>query len=96
LGVAFEFERAKVMPGLFRASLFAFVLLLTPAAAQAPMPYGFWSTGSGNEMLYVGQNGCKFQAFNAQRQTTGLSSGQCSWNPTSRGGILTIVAVQVV
>ena len=73
----------------------AFALVSPMAWAQAATPFGFWSTEAGNETLYVGQDGCKFEAFNAQRQTVSLTSGRCSWNPSSGGGILTIMAVQL-
>jgi hypothetical protein len=66
--------------------LLAVGMTAAPVAAQSPAPVGFWSTGSGNETLYVGGNGvCKFQA-----QGT-LVVGKCSWNSSSGGGILTIM-----
>jgi len=70
--------------------LFALLAAATAASAalaqSSPKPVGFWSTGSGNETLYVGGDGmCKFQA-----QGT-LIVGKCSWNASSAGGILTIM-----
>ena len=50
---------------------------------------GYWVTPNGSEMLLVEASGtCKFAASNG---FTVL--GRCSWNPTSRGGILTIMNV---
>jgi len=67
-------------------ALLAAGMTATAALAQSsPMPVGFWSTGSGNETLYVGDGMCKFQA-----QGT-LIVGKCSWKGSSAGGILTIM-----
>jgi len=67
------------------ATAFAFAPL--PSEAQAaPAPIGHWSTSPAGEDLYVYQNGmCSFLANG--RVTV---QGRCSWNPSSRGGILTI------
>ena len=55
-------------------------------AQSSPVPMGFWSTGSGNETLYVGGNGtCKFEGPGT------LVLGKCSWKASSGGGILPIM-----
>lgn len=88
-----SFFCARSLLGLAFAS--ALALALPMAWAQAAMPFGFWSTDPGDETFYIGQNGCQFEAFNARRQPTRLVSGGCSWNSSSRGGILTIMAIQL-
>lgn len=60
------------------------------AHAEASAPVGFWTTSTGSEQLLVSQSGCSL-ANGAGVPTT---SGPCSWNPSSRGGILTIVSSQ--
>lgn len=60
------------------------------AHAEASAPVGFWTTGTGSEQLLVSQSGCSL-ANGAGVPTT---SGPCSWNPSSRGGILTILSSQ--
>jgi hypothetical protein len=57
-------------------------------AQSASAPVGYWVTADGSEMLFVSETGCKFAASNG---FTVL--GTCAWNPTSRGGILTIMNV---
>jgi len=55
-------------------------------AQSSPAPIGFWSTGSGNETLYVGADGtCKFEGPGT------LVLGKCGWKASSGGGILTIM-----
>ncbi len=62
-----------------------------PAAAQSAPPVGFWATDDGSERLLVSDNGhCMFT--NGQGQV--FSSGRCSWNASSRGGILTVMSEQ--
>jgi hypothetical protein len=71
------------------AAVFAVALAVAPTPSQAqaaPPPIGHWSTTPPGEDLYVYQNGmCSFLANG--RVTV---QGRCSWNPSSRGGILTI------
>jgi hypothetical protein len=71
------------------AAGFAVTLAFAPSPSQAqaaPAPIGHWSTTPPGEDLYVYQNGmCSFLA-NGRVQV----QGRCSWNPSSRGGILTI------
>jgi|KBSMisStaDraftv2_1062788.scaffolds.fasta_scaffold2610661_1 hypothetical protein len=59
----------------------------TASAQSAPLPVGYWVTADGSETFLIGGNGyCRFAASN------GLSvEGSCEWNPSSRGGILTIM-----
>lgn len=59
-------------------------------AGGAAAPVGFWATANGSEQLLVSQSGCSL-ANGAGVPTT---SGPCSWNPSSRGGILTIMSSQ--
>jgi hypothetical protein len=78
----------------FRARLFlviaalATILTVVPnvACAQAPPPVGNWSTTPPTERLVVYANGTCGFFFNGQVRV----SGRCTWNPTSRGGILDI------
>jgi hypothetical protein len=63
----------------------------TGAQAQgAPAPIGFWATANGAEQLTITATGCSLA--NAQGQP--VTSGPCSWNPSSTGGILTIMSSQ--
>ena len=70
-------------------ALLALTLAAVPATAfaqAAPVPLGFWTTADGGERLLV-QPGpfCSFVA------TAGTNvGGTCGWNPSSRGGILSI------
>lgn len=66
------------------AAAFA-ALLGAPAAAQAPPPIGHWRSGTSASQLIVYPNGAC--AFLGGRPV----QGSCSWNPSSRGGILTLV-----
>ncbi len=71
-----------------RLAFLAIVLALTalPASAQAPPPFGHWATAQHVEELVVLQSGTCGFFFKRQVRV----SGRCSWNPSSRGGILTI------
>jgi hypothetical protein len=60
------------------------------AHAEAAAPVGLWATQDGSEQLLVSQSGCSL-ANGAGVPTT---SGPCTWNPSSRGGILTIMSSQ--
>ena len=64
-----------------------FVALLGNAAhAQSAPPIGFWVTADGGERLLVGADSqCSFAATGAA--TWG---GGCTWDATSRGGILSV------
>ena len=78
------------MKSNFAGALTAGALLAaaaSPALAQgAPAPVGVWQTADHSEMLVVMSNAtCR---FTAGRQ---LIIGRCSWQPSSRGGILTIL-----
>ena len=65
----------------------AFGLPASAALAQpAPAPVGVWDSDSG-EHLVIGQT-CGIEA----NGVTG-AVGACSWNPSSEGGILTIINV---
>ena len=71
-----------------RAMISVFMLALawvTPALAAAPPPVGYWTTQDGGEELYVWASGCRFAA-NGGTQV----AGDCGWNASSAGGILTI------
>jgi hypothetical protein len=69
----------------------ALTAVATVAHAQAaPAPIGFWATANGAEQLTIQANGCALA--NAQGQP--VTSGPCSWNPSSNGGILTIMSSQ--
>jgi hypothetical protein len=68
---------------------FAFALLFgeTAGAQEAPAPVGYWLTQPPSESLLVDASGlCKFAAVNSLPV-----QGSCSWKPSSRGGILTII-----
>ncbi|MGA2088851.1 MAG: hypothetical protein ABSG66_08025 [Stellaceae bacterium] len=73
--------------GVGVAALLAAGITAPAALAQSsPAPIGFWSTGSGNETLYIGANGtCKFEGPGT------LVLGKCGWKASSGGGILTIM-----
>ena len=57
----------------------------------APVPWGNWATNPASEKLYVSASWCRFTGTNGTTST--LIEGQCSWNPSSAGGILTIMNV---
>jgi hypothetical protein len=61
------------------------------AQAESPPPFGFWTTPDGGEQLLVTQGGQCSLADGYGQITT---SGSCSWNATSGGGILTIMSDQ--
>ncbi|RUP06959.1 MAG: hypothetical protein EKK34_02510 [Mycobacterium sp.] len=70
------------------AAMFAASSGVAHAAAAAPL--GFWTTGTGSEQLLVSQSGCSL----ANAAGVPTTSGPCAWNPSSRGGILTIMSSQ--
>lgn len=54
------------------------------ALAEAPPPVGRWVSGTSGAVLMVAANGaCGFHGAVSV-------SGQCTWQPSSRGGILTL------
>jgi hypothetical protein len=57
------------------------------ALAQSSIPFGFWTTTSG-ETLLVTVNGECSQGLNGSITV----AGRCTWNGSYRGGILTIYA----
>lgn len=57
----------------------------------APVPFGSWATKPASETLYVSPRWCRFTGNNGT--TSVLIEGECSWNPSSAGGILTIMNV---
>lgn len=59
-------------------------------AGGAAAPVGFWITGNGSEQLLVSQSGCSL----ANAAGVPTTSGPCSWNASSNGGILTIISSQ--
>ncbi|HHY49561.1 MAG TPA: hypothetical protein GYA10_07425 [Alphaproteobacteria bacterium] len=69
------------------ATLLAFsALSSTPALAQAAAPIGFWTTADDGERLMVQPNAqCSFFAVGGVQV-----AGDCTWDSTSRGGILSI------
>ena len=71
----------------------AVLILALRASAQnsAPVPFGNWATKPASEQLYVSPRWCKFAATNGTSSI--LQEGECSWNPTSAGGILTIMNI---
>ncbi|MCV7199074.1 hypothetical protein [Mycobacterium angelicum] len=78
---------------LAAAGLAAGLLAVTTGVAHADgaaAPVGFWATANGSEQLLVSASGCSL-ANGAGVPTT---SGPCKWNPSSRGGILTIISSQ--
>lgn len=60
------------------------------AHADAAAPVGFWVNQTGSEQLLVSANGCSL----ANAAGVPTTSGPCKWNPSSRGGILTILSSQ--
>ncbi|WP_152536115.1 hypothetical protein [Mesorhizobium loti] len=69
------------------AGMAASGLFVTSALAQsAPAPVGVWYSDAGETMV-IGQT-CQIEA----NGTVG-AIGQCSWEPSSNGGILTIMNV---
>jgi len=60
---------------------------VSPAAfAQAAVPIGYWTTADNGERLLIEQNtSCSFMAVGGTQV-----AGNCVWNSTSRGGVLTL------
>ena len=79
----------KMRRSIVAAAGFAAMLLGAgfghPALAQAPAPFGFWMTQSGETLLITQQGECS-QGLNGSITV----AGRCTWNSSSRGGILTI------
>ncbi len=79
---------ANILSAIRRYSMVPIALLVagmttTSASANSPMPTGLWVYGAAS--FYISPSGCKFE-------TPGfVTVGPCSWNGTSRGGILTIM-----
>lgn len=83
----------KVKKYLAAAGLVIGLLTVSTGIANASgvaAPVGFWVNGSGSEQLLVSQNGCSL----ANAAGVPTTSGACSWNASSRGGILTIMSSQ--
>ena len=56
------------------------------ALAQAAVPIGYWTTADNGERLLIEQStSCSFMAVGGTQV-----AGNCVWNSTSRGGILTL------
>jgi hypothetical protein len=68
-----------------------FLLPLLASAQNSPAPIGYWATKPPSEQLFVSASGCKFSATNGT--TSIVQEGRCSWNPSSAGGILTIINI---
>jgi hypothetical protein len=67
-------------------SAFLIATLGSAVQAQSAPPIGFWVTADGGEKLLVEANAqCSFAATGAA--TWG---GGCTWQPSSRGGILSV------
>jgi hypothetical protein len=62
------------------------------AEAASPPPFGFWVTPDGGEQLLVTEQAQCSLGDGAGNITT---SGQCSWNASDGGGILTITSDQL-
>jgi len=74
------------------AAGFLFALIPSIAIAQeAPVPSGSWATNPPSEKLLVTASGCRFSGNNGVSSV--LIEGDCSWKPSSAGGILTIINV---
>ncbi len=76
--------KIAIVVGLFLLPLFA-------SAQGSPAPIGYWATNPASEQLFVSASGCKFTGTNGQ--TSIVIEGKCSWNPSSAGGILTIMNI---
>ncbi|MCW5746491.1 MAG: hypothetical protein KIT36_09860 [Alphaproteobacteria bacterium] len=75
-------QRAAWLSGVVLATIV--LAAATPALAQAPPPIGHWRSRTSTAQLLVYQNGsCAFLG-------TQPVQGTCSWNASSRGGILTL------
>ena len=57
-----------------------------PAQAQAPMPFGRWRTSPPGEEMLINKDGTCAMFY----QGTVSAQGVCTWNPSSKGGILTL------
>ena len=71
----------------------SFAVVPAPSGAQAaPAPIGHWATTPPTEELYVTSNGlCAFYVRQSPRAPRRVQvQGSCYWQPSSRGGILTI------
>ena len=56
------------------------------ALAQAAVPIGYWTTADNGERLLIEQStSCSFMAVGGTQV-----AGNCVWNSTSRGGVLTL------
>jgi len=56
------------------------------AIAQAPAPIGYWTAADNGERLLIDQDtSCSFVAVGGTQV-----AGNCVWNSTSRGGVLTL------
>jgi hypothetical protein len=78
----------------FAATVLASALLAASVGvgnAESPPPFGFWTTPDGSEQLLVTQGGQCSLADGSGQITT---SGSCSWNGSSGGGILTVMSDQ--
>ncbi len=73
------------------ASTLTQIAISQSAFAQSAMPSGYWTTAHGEETLLISNSGCKLDAAARGRMAT-VSVGSCSWRPSSRGGILTIMS----
>ena len=93
-GAPFNGGSTMILAKLASAAIAAMTLTFAaaPALAQAAAPVGFWVTQDGSEQLLITQNG---QCSLADRNGRPTTSGSCSWNSTSRGGILTIMSQQL-
>jgi len=79
------------MPGKVVIGIALFLLPLFAGAQGSPAPIGSWATKPASEQLFVSASGCKFTGTNGN--TTNVVEGECSWNPSSAGGILTIINI---
>ena len=74
-----------MMKRLAATAVLCLITSAGPALAQAPYPIGFWTTADGGEQLLVQGNQCSFAALGGVQV-----AGDCTWEATSRGGILAI------
>jgi hypothetical protein len=72
------------------ASAVLFGSLTGPALAQAPAPIGTWANQTGEVLVVLATGQCEL-GVNGKVTT----AGACSWNPTSAGGILTIISQEL-
>ena len=71
--------------GLAATAVLCFIASTGVAFSQAPYPLGFWTTENGGEQLLVENAQCSFASVGGVQVV-----GDCTWDPTSRGGILAI------